>query len=255
MLRILALALAGALVFSGSAYAGSNSNGITGSISPKTKNAPVTESFNLTNNYAGGLVPDIAYQSTISTPNEVLNGKYFPSCSVAQVTPPSGDSACAKALIGSGTATAAVVACGTHPSEAQTSPIHFTIKIFNGPGGHSLVSKLKGVELSGVVGVFPVTINTGSGGDTFAFSLSDSLLSPVAGTCAPIEAASFKIDKKTVKVKKGKLKGKKVGIVQNAKKCKGKFAYANLYTDGSRDSSNKLTRTQIDQASSSSKGC
>ncbi|HEX2015606.1 MAG TPA: hypothetical protein VGN69_02850, partial [Solirubrobacteraceae bacterium] len=60
MLRILALALAGALVFSGSAYAGSNSNGITGSISPKTKNAPVTESFNLTNNYAGGLVPDIA---------------------------------------------------------------------------------------------------------------------------------------------------------------------------------------------------
>jgi len=260
MLRIPALALIGALALTGVAYAGNNSNAINGTLSSKKKNTPVSEFFHLSSTYAGGLVPDIAYQSTISTPNTALNGKYFKSCSVAAVEARDGDTACKSALIGSGTAIALAVPCGAHPPTSRApATLHFVIAIYNGPGGRSLVSKLRGTDTGNTAtGTFAVNIVTGKSGDKFTFSLPDTLLSPAGRVCAPIVDATFKINKKTVKVKKGKLKGKRVGFVQtSAKKCKGKFGYASLYTDGSRTNglTGPLTRTQIDSASSTSKGC
>jgi hypothetical protein len=250
---ILSALIVGVFGVTANAYAGPNANGVTGKLTSTKKNASTGESFHLTNTYAGGLIPDIAFKSTISTPNVVINGKSFPQCSLNQVSAATGSSDCAKALIGSGTATAYIVPCGTHP--ALTDPTdtveHFTIQIFNGTGGKTLVSKLIGVELAAFTGTFIVNETTSATGDKFTFSLADPLLSPAPGNCSPIVDATFSIPAKTVKKK-----GKKIPLIQIAKKgCKGKFGYANLFTDGSRGSGGTLTHNQIDSASSTSKGC
>jgi hypothetical protein len=282
MRKFLAVPLAGALVlaFAGAAQAvkgcaaGSTACNVTSiSFTPATTkgNQPLSGlSLTLGVDYVptgtppNTLVPDIAYQTAITLPF-TYNAKGFFSCSpndvsLFEATPPGTTPAknCANAQVGTGSATAYGVRCGSHP--ARNTPglpvLNLAITLFNGGTGH-LSSFLQSTTpgFTGIKGAFDVVIAPTTGGATLTFSLPKPLVEGIPGTCSPISTTTLTFNKVPTYTKKAKTRSAK----KKAKKAKKNFLktaactggswtskHNVLFTDGSLDANGNLTNKQID---------
>jgi hypothetical protein len=213
------------------------------------------------------LIPDIETHTDLTLP-VVFNGKKFFSCSKADVgtyeaavaqgqTPPKN---CKKAQIGSGSATAYAVVCHTHPARSAPSPaeiqVTLGVELFN--SGNGLVAFLKATSpaaFSSIQGAFDISVATASGGSTLSWDLPDALMEAVQGTCSPITNVTFNLNQtpaSTKKKKGGKGKKKKVVFLKTAPCTGGHYTSTHhvVFSDGSENPDHTLTRTKIDEATS-----
>ena len=252
-------AIALALTSGAAAVAPKNTNSLTYTQSTDVgkKKATVTLTGNNTYGPAGSnQVPDIGFHTTIGLPI-VNSSKGLYTCSKDEVDEYLSSTAagrapkkqCNKAVVGSGSATAYPVACGTHPPQSSVTPVMLTITLYadvNGLAAHLTAPPTGGLSISGS---FEISIEKSANASVFAFGLPQSLLEPVGGLCSPITTFSLNINKTPARTKK---RGKKPVFLRTGA-CKTSpvsATYHNDYTDGSLKPDGTLTDTMIDSADS-----
>lgn len=152
MRKLVVLIAAGACFFALVATAlalTNNDASFTGTLTHKgkpSKAKPAPASFHTITDFTttDGKQPNVADTTTIFFPKQIVsNGKFFPSCTKAQIDGQSSIPAkCKKALVGSGKATAAGGSPGTTVNPALTE--NLTVAAYNGPKGKSLLLVLNG---------------------------------------------------------------------------------------------------------------
>lgn len=244
-----------------SAVAPKNTNSITYSQSSDVGNKKAT--ITLTGNNAYGpagsnMVPDIAYHTAFGLP-VVVSSKGLYTCSKDEVSEYLSSTAagqkpkkqCNKAVVGTGSATAYAVSCGSHPPNNAPGVQQVTLAITVYADRNGLAAYLQATSppsLTSIKGVFEVSISRTANSSVFSYALPQSLLEGVPGLCAPITQFSLNINKSPARTKK---RGKKPVFLKTGA-CKGSASatYHNDYTDGSLKPDGTLTDTTIDTADS-----
>jgi hypothetical protein len=168
-----------------------------------TKTTPATLGLNLTFHGADGQEPatlkEVIFRFTYGAR---LMGKFFPSCTAQMIR---NHELCPKgSAIGKGTGLGKV---GGPPNAAE-EPI--TVTLYNGPGGKSIVFRIRGEQPAVIDVPFDAPLKTFTGG-TYNFQLDvvvPDILQRIAGLPVSLDFLNVKVAATT------KRKGKKIGYIE-----------------------------------------
>jgi hypothetical protein len=265
---LLPLAAVMALTLTGGASAVAPKNTISLVYSQSTdvgnKKATLSLTGNRTYGPAGSkLVPDIGFHTTIGLPIKV-SSKGLYTCSKdevseflsAQAAGRAPKKQCNKAVVGTGSATAYAVSCGSHPPNNAPGVQQITLAITLYADKNGLASYLQATSppsLSSIKGVFEIGITNTTNGAIFSYGLPQSLLEGVPGLCAPITTFTLTINKTPAKAKgaRASAAARKKRVFLKTGPCKTSPQTATYHdddTDGSLRPDGTLTDTTIDTA-------